>query len=76
LTILGRGFDILREVRAVRGSAVLGGRCHLHFGGPSGVRVPGTALDEVNVLRCVIAGSFCCYVISFKYFNSNFLFGP
>jgi hypothetical protein len=37
LTILGRGSDILREVRAVAGSAVLGGHCR--FGGPMGVRV-------------------------------------
>ena len=49
LTILGRGFVILREVRAVAGSAVLGGQCR--FGGPSGVRVPGTALDD---------GAFAC----------------
>jgi hypothetical protein len=49
LTILGRGFDILREVRAVAGSAVLGGQCR--FGGPTGVRVPGTALDD---------GAFAC----------------
>ena len=43
LTIFGRGFDVLREVRAVAGGAVLGGQCR--FGGPSGVRVPGTALE-------------------------------
>ena len=49
LTIFGRGFDVLREVRAVAGGAVLGGQCR--FGGPSGVRVPGTALDD---------GAFAC----------------
>ena len=47
LTILGRGFDILREVRSVADSVVLGGQCR--FGGPSGARAPGRVPIEISV---------------------------